>query len=118
MNHTFLCHKNEVPTDGCKGISLPDKENKVSDDRQVIFIVNRGDFYFAYKNSCPHTGASLNWQPDIFLDFDNFYIQCAIHAARFEVESGLCVWGPCVNQSLQKIKLEIIDERIYSRDSL
>ena len=130
MSNTFLCYKKEIPVDGCKGFTLEkprpeenpenssatqQKEDKTGeqDEKQDIFIVNRDNQFYAYKNSCPHTGVSLNWQPNVFMDYDNFYIQCAIHAARFEVESGLCVWGPCVNRSLQKIKLEIIDDKIF-----
>jgi len=135
MSNTFLCYKQDIPIDGCKGFALkktesekksettpdthqePDTQQEIEiekqDEQQDIFIVNRESQYFAYKNSCPHTGASLNWQPNVFMDYDNFYIQCAIHAARFEVESGLCVWGPCVNRSLQKIKLKIVDDKIF-----
>ncbi|MDH3326416.1 MAG: Rieske 2Fe-2S domain-containing protein [Gammaproteobacteria bacterium] len=126
MSDLFLCYIKDIPVDGCKGFTLSDDlssdlsntlpdnlPNKKDNNRQDIFIVNRNGNYFGYKNSCPHTGANLNWQPDIFMDYDNFYIQCSLHAARFEVESGYCVWGPCVNQSLQKRKLKIDGKKIY-----
>jgi len=108
MSNKFLCSIKDFNEEGCKGISLSDDE-----EIQEIFIINRNNNYFAYKNRCPHTGASLNWQPDVFLDYDKFYIQCAIHAARFEVETGLCVWGPCVNQRLEKIDIKIINNDIF-----
>jgi len=113
MSQVFLCETSDIPTNGCKGFNLSDPADNGSQD---IFVVNRDEQYFAYKNTCPHTGASLNWQPDVFLDYDNFYIQCAIHAARFEVKSGLCVWGPCANQSLKKCELTIIDNKVYLTD--
>ncbi len=120
MCDIFLCKATSIPQNGSKGFSLPKQshdpdieKNRNEDIQQAIFIIHRNGQYYGYKNICPHTGASLNWQPNVFMDFDNFYIQCAIHAARFEVESGLCVWGPCVNQSLQKINLRINDNNIY-----
>ena len=112
MTDIFLCNISDIKKDECKGFSLSDDK-----DSQDIFIANRDDKYFAYKNSCPHTGASLNWQPDVFMDYDNFYIQCSIHAARFEVETGFCVWGPCANQSLKKIDISIIDNKIYLKET-
>lgn len=110
MSIQFVCHINDIPEQGSKGFSLTDTDDE---SQQDFFIVNRGNEYFAYQNTCPHTGANLNWQPDVYLDFDNFYIQCAIHAARFEVETGLCVWGPCVNRSLIKVPIKIENQKIY-----
>jgi len=108
MTTFFLCKKSEFDNQDCKGLSLSDKK-----EDQDIFIVKRSGQYYAYDNRCPHTGASLNWQPDVFMDYDNFYIQCSIHAARFEVESGFCVWGPCANQSLRKREIKIVGDDIF-----
>ncbi len=98
----ILCNISDIPEGTTKGFSLT-TDNNVQD----IFIVNRDNQFYGYENHCPHTGVNLNWQPDIFMDFDNNYIQCSVHGARFNVESGLCVWGPCVNQSLKKIEIEV-----------
>lgn len=107
-NKQAICNINDIPEDGCKGFSI-NSQNRELD----IFILKRSGKLYAYRNHCPHTGANLNWQPDVFMDYDDLYIQCTIHGARFEVETGLCVWGPCVNQSLMKIKFQIIDNNIY-----
>ena len=103
-----LCRFEEIPEDGCKGFSIQYQGRDLE-----LFILKRKDKLYAYKNNCPHTGASLNWKPDVFMDFDDLYIQCAIHGARFEVETGSCVWGPCAKQFLIKVKFEIIDNDIY-----
>lgn len=54
----------------------------------------------AYKNSCPHTGAPLNWTPDQFLTTNGRYIQCSIHGAMFVTETGECFAGPCSGKFL------------------
>jgi nitrite reductase/ring-hydroxylating ferredoxin subunit len=70
-----------------------------------VFIVHyRGEF-FAYRNLCPHTGISLNWQPDQFLDVPQQHIQCSTHGALFRIEDGYCEWGPCRGQSLTPFTL-------------
>ena len=108
MKNYFLCNKNDIQEGETKGFSINNNP-----DKQDIFVVKKNEQLFAYKNSCPHTGATLNWQPDIFMDYDNIYIQCSIHGARFEIETGLCVWGPCVNQKLRALKINIVENKIY-----
>ena len=65
--------------------------------------------YSAYINSCPHTGINLEWQEDQFLDMDNMFIQCSTHDALFEIDTGVCVAGPCVGDQLQAVELVIED---------
>jgi len=81
------------------------------------FLVRQGDRVHAYVNSCPHTGAPLDWTPDQFLDLSGRLIQCAIHGARFDIRSGLCVEGPCVNRYLQEIPVVIRNRTVYLADA-
>ena len=78
-----------------------------------IFVARKNQRYFAYINSCPHTGVTLNWMPNSFFDIDHEFIQCATHGALFAVENGYCVRGPCAGQYLQSIALVIRDGAIY-----
>ena len=43
---------------------------------------------------------------------DNSFIQCAIHGALFRVRDGLCLRGPCVNQSLQALPVAVREGRV------
>jgi nitrite reductase/ring-hydroxylating ferredoxin subunit len=76
-----------------------------SSQHEGFFVrVENGDL-FAYKNSCPHTGAPLNWTPDQFLTSSGRYIQCSIHGAMFKSETGECFSGPCSGKFLQMMKV-------------
>ena len=86
---------------------------KMDDKTIELFILHRDRQFFAYVNSCPHTGVNLNWQPNEFLDFEQQYIQCSMHGALFEIKNGYCVRGPCVGASLQAIELIVEDDTIY-----
>jgi nitrite reductase/ring-hydroxylating ferredoxin subunit len=77
-----------------------------------IFIVRQGEHIFGYHNSCPHTGAPLNWLADQFLDYSRAYIQCSGHDALFRIEDGCCISGPCHGQSLLDAKLTVVNGRI------
>lgn len=86
---------------------------KLADKTIEIFILYKNKQFYAYVNSCPHTGVNLNWQPNEFLDFEGQYIQCTMHGAIFNIEDGYCVRGPCAGASLQAIKLTVKDNAIH-----
>lgn len=70
------------------------------------FLVRRGVEVYAYANSCPHTGAMLNWAPDRFLTRAGNQIMCGVHGAVFEIETGYCTAGPCQGQSLRDLEVK------------
>jgi nitrite reductase/ring-hydroxylating ferredoxin subunit len=77
------------------------------------FVVYKAPNVYAYKNSCPHIGMNLEFTKDKFLDAELNYIQCSMHGALFEIENGLCVHGPCLNQSLTALPAKIEDEQVW-----
>lgn len=77
------------------------------------FVVRRDGECFAYRNSCPHTGSPLDWIEHQFLDLDGALIQCSTHDARFLIDTGECVFGPCPGQSLEPLTIALRDEEIY-----
>ncbi|WIO74685.1 Rieske (2Fe-2S) protein [Porticoccaceae bacterium LTM1] len=99
-----LCHLNDIPDGGSKEF-YPNGE--------PLFAVRSGDQIHVYRNSCPHTGMPLNWQPDQFFDLDRKYIQCAIHAAIFQPDTGLCVAGPCSGEYLDSVESEVRNGMVF-----
>ena len=98
----------EISDPGSKGLNID-----LDDKKLELFIVKKDSQISIYENSCPHTLGPLDWMPDQFLDLDNKYIQCANHGALFEINSGLCIYGPCKNQNLKRLPFEIKDNQIY-----
>ena len=43
---------------------------------------------------------------------DNMFIQCSTHDALFEIDTGLCIAGPCVGDSLDAVDLIIENGQI------
>ena len=77
------------------------------------FVVRSDGQCFAYRNSCPHTGAPLDWVEHQFLEVEGALIQCAVHDARFLIETGQCVFGPCPGASLEALPIRVQDDNIY-----
>jgi nitrite reductase/ring-hydroxylating ferredoxin subunit len=107
---TFICDPELLSDPGSYGFSVEINGRTIDG-----FIVKSDYAYFAYRNSCPHTGAPLDWQEHQFLDLDQTLIQCAVHDARFLIDSGECVSGPCYGDSLQSLPIVVEDSAIYLR---
>jgi nitrite reductase/ring-hydroxylating ferredoxin subunit len=71
------------------------------------FVVRSGATVRAYVNHCPHAGFPLNGQPDAFLAPEAALIQCVMHGALFEIESGACVSGPCAGARLHPLPVRV-----------
>ncbi len=96
---------------------LPDgatREFDLTDDEWPLrgFLVRTGDAVHAYVNRCPHAGRPLNFLPDRFLTPDGGLIQCVAHGALFEKDTGLCIAGPCVDESLRRLAVQLVDGEV------
>ena len=78
-----------------------------------IMVIRRGNSVLSYINSCPHVGTSLEIKAGQFLDQTGEHILCSTHGALFQIEDGLCIAGPCVNERLTPVDIEIVDGTLY-----
>ncbi len=104
MTDTYLCCLSELPEFGCKEFALGESR---------VFAVHRRGQVYVYVNQCPHAGTPLNWLPDRFFDREGKFLQCASHGALFEIDTGLCVAGPCSGRSLRAIPHKIESGKLY-----
>jgi nitrite reductase/ring-hydroxylating ferredoxin subunit len=98
-----ICPLHELADPGAKGFTMG-----VGDWPLRGFVVRRGGNVHAYVNHCPHAGYPLNWSPDAFLAPDAPLILCAMHGALFEIETGLCLAGPCDGLSLRALAVRVV----------
>lgn len=88
---------------------IPEREARSFEtpNGDTIFITQRDGAFFAYQNICPHLKVELEFLENQFLDGDQEFIQCSTHGALFVVETGECISGPCLGQSLQKVDINV-----------
>jgi len=110
MSERRLCDLAELADPGARGFELPCGEGE---QPFALFVVRRGDAVYGYRNSCPHTGAPLEWLPHQFLDRDNGFIECAMHGALFDIADGRCLRGPCVGDHLQRLAVTVRDGAVW-----
>jgi len=92
----LLCRLDELPDNSARGF------DPWGDGKDSVFAVRRAGRVHVYRNQCPHIdGAPLPWRKDAYLNGDGSRIVCSAHGAQFDIESGACLIGPCLGQSLQ-----------------
>lgn len=94
----------EIDDPGCREFTIGDGDWPFRG-----FVVRQGDRVHAYQNYCMHVGHPLNWKPDSFLTKDGQQIICASHGAVYEIETGMCVGGPCRGKALRRVPCEVRD---------
>jgi len=100
-----LCRLEEIEDGEGKGFVLGS-----GTARRELFVLREGRRLWGYVNACPHAGTPLDWRPDRFLDAAGDHILCATHGALFEIESGLCIAGPCKGDSLTPLPVALDEE--------
>jgi nitrite reductase/ring-hydroxylating ferredoxin subunit len=103
----------ELPDGAAREFALTEGEWPLT-----AFLVRVGDAVHAYLNRCPHALRQLNFRPDGFLSPDGTLIQCSSHGAQFEKDTGLCVAGPCVGESLRRLPIELVNGEIRLTEEL
>ncbi len=100
-----LCHLDELSEGRATGF------DPFGNGRPSVFVVKKDSALYAYRDLCPHYGTTpLPWKKDEYLDRAGEVIVCAAHGARFDIESGKCLSGPCLGQSLTAVALHFSND--------
>ena len=78
----------------------------------IVVIRTHDNEYVGYVNSCPHDGVWLNIGSGDFFTPDRAFLKCGRHGATFEIDTGLCIDGPCNGKNLQPIALAVVDGEV------
>lgn len=109
----------------CRLEQLVDGESRGFDPdgfgHDTVFAVRRGDRVWVYRDVCPHEGTPLPWRRHAYLNAARDRIVCHAHGAQFEIESGRCTLGLCVDQSLHRVahritvnaEIHLVDDRSF-----
>lgn len=93
----------------CRTIEVSYKDSIL----ELLVVCYAPDKIAAYLNQCPHTGVNLNWQQDQCYDYSQQYLACSVHGALFQPSDGLCIYGPCIGQSLVSVKIIMEGDSIF-----
>ncbi len=75
----------------------------------LMFVVRWGRHVFGYVNACPHRGDPLDWERGQFFDPGGTRLMCGKHGSLFELDTGLCIEGPCQGARLEPVAVSVVD---------
>jgi nitrite reductase/ring-hydroxylating ferredoxin subunit len=102
----ILCRLEDIPEGGAKGFPA------APGSFVGLFAVRRDGRVHVYVNACPHVGLPLEPLPNRFLDAKKQVILCSVHGARFRIEDGRCVTGPCIGEALEAVAVRVVDGQV------
>jgi nitrite reductase/ring-hydroxylating ferredoxin subunit len=109
----FLCRIEELADPGTKNVVLGEGE----DELDIVIVQTKGTRH-AYINCCPHQFIPLETFPNHFLTEDKKHLVCSGHGARFALETGACVSGPCLGKGLDRLAIAEKDGAVYLNEAL
>jgi len=84
----------------------------------TALLVRDGETVHAFLNRCPHAGRPLGLGSGRFLTPDGELLQCLAHGALFEKDTGLCIAGPCVDESLRRLPVTVVAGEVRLAEDL
>lgn len=100
----YLCHQDAVAEGTSRGF------DPHGAGRDTVLLVRWRGALTAWRNSCPHLDVAMQYRKDRFMSGDGQHIVCFAHGALFRPDSGLCVLGPCLGQSLRPQALAVDED--------
>lgn len=70
------------------------------DGKDSLFALRHRGRVRVYRNRCPHLDVPMHYRKDRFLSADGQLIICYAHGAQFRPDTGACIHGPCLGESL------------------
>ena len=101
MAPLVLCALDELPDGSARGF------DPVGCGQDTLFAVRHGASAHVWADRCPHHGTPMAWRKDEYLNAARDRIVCAAHGAQFEIDTGICVLGPCLGDRLKPIPFAV-----------
>ena len=100
-----LCPRGDLDPREVRCVSL-ERDEQGRPREALVLLDERGEVR-AYLNRCEHLPIPLDAGSREFLTEDGTHLRCGTHGALFRREDGLCVLGPCKDESLLALPIRI-----------
>lgn len=108
-----LCHYDEIDNRSAKAIALRGVNAQGDIETCPLVLVRWDEQVYGYINRCPHTPVQLDGRvTGAFFNSERSHLMCDKHGALFDVDTGVCLDGPCEGQGLTPLSLAVIDGAI------
>lgn len=98
-----VCALNEIKPQQVQVVALPRGEDKRP--REALVLLGSDGEPRAYLNRCRHLPIPLDAGSRQFMTHDGEHLLCGTHGALYRRDDGVCVAGPCVHLTLEKLPI-------------
>ena len=102
MDQNFVTGQEGLQNGECVGYQ---NSKQTVESTLSAFVLKFENKLYAYENKCPHLGIELDWIPGQVFDDEQAFLVCSTHGARFKPDTGKCISGPCMGQSLKRLNI-------------
>jgi len=81
-----------------------------AEDERSLVLIKHEESVRCYLNNCPHQDVPLDEAYKIDVNPFEKTMKCSVHDAYFNIEDGLCIDGPCWDESLVSVDVKIDDK--------
>jgi len=78
-----------------------------SEQGQSLVLIKYKESVRCFVNNCPHQDVPLNEAYKIDVNPFEKTMKCSVHDAYFNIDDGLCIDGPCWDESLVSVDVKI-----------
>lgn len=75
-------------------------------------VYRKESVFYVYQNFCMHLPITLDIGDSNFLNHDKTHLQCHMHGALYEPDTGLCTAGPCEGARLKEIPYKMNEDTL------
>lgn len=99
--HLPVCARGELGFDEVRPVTLP--RGKDGRPREALVLLGRDGEPRAYLNRCRHLPIPIDGGSKRYLTEDGEYLLCGTHGALYRRDDGVCIAGPCLHLSLERL---------------
>ncbi len=81
--------------------------------REALLLRDARGRLRAYLNRCRHLPVPLDAGGRSFFSADGSELECRTHGARYRLDDGRCVEGPCKGAALQAFAIELEGDLVH-----
>lgn len=110
LDNILAAVKEQKPLANLKQLS-PAKTTVVNDDNgRSLIMIKYEEGVRCFINNCPHQDVPLNEAYKVDVNPFEKTLKCSVHDAWFNIDDGVCIEGPCWDEALEPVDIQIDDK--------
>ncbi|MDX1351444.1 MAG: PfkB family carbohydrate kinase [Thiomicrorhabdus sp.] len=107
LDNLLKSHQTEKPLANIKQLSNAKTTVVTAESGQSLVLIKYEEGVRCFINNCPHQDVPLDEAYKIDVNPFEKTMKCSVHDAYFNIDDGLCIDGPCWDESLTAVAIKV-----------